>query len=193
MVKKWSSTLLLLLAGFTNLLAQDMFENKREFLAGVSYFNVVNTWNRFFKDERNHGVGLFAEYRFPLIKKWKINAHATAGVDKITDCNLCKSGWYNESVWIGAGLGTFINVAKRHVFTAQLRARVVGFERTEAWLFIDGNPIEWSTKRDLSTAVGVKLGYQLPIDLPLELSYAFEGADGYANINTFSLAWRFTK
>lgn len=154
-------------------------------------FNYVNVKGKQ-RGKSNIGVGIYADYRLPLIKSIGLNGVAMAGIDKLTNCDgVCLSEWFELPVWWGFGLEKSFLIQEKHQFSLQARWRWFGFYRNEA-MVIDGNGnvLQWSTTNFNEDAYGFKFGYHLPIKLPIELGFAHDWGT-YHRQNTFLLTWQF--
>lgn len=64
--------------------AQEESLLRKGFSLGTNYTNVKNkVW-----ETTDNSIGIFAEYELPLIKKIGLSGLATAGIDRLQDCNL---------------------------------------------------------------------------------------------------------
>lgn len=155
---------------------------------GFNYFNVKGK----LREKSNVGVGIYADYRLPLIKSIGINGVAMAGIDKLTNCDgVCLSEWYEQPIWWGFGLEKSFLVQGKHLFSLQARVRWFGFNWNEA-MIIDGSGdvVQWQDRSGLQRLHGFKFGYRLPIKLPIELGFAHDWGT-YHRLNTFLVTWQF--
>lgn len=174
-----------ILTGFV--FSQEDPVRRKGFTAGVSYVNVKDTrWGL-----SDYSYGIFGEYEHPIIKKIGLIGVATAGVDFMQNINPVETSWYHRAYWWGFGLKrTF--VVEKQVFSIQARYRWFGFNRQVPTSQdpVTGEFINWMTGKSIKAVWGIRIGYMIPIKLPLELSYSHE-PNPLHRINTVGLAWQF--
>lgn len=167
-----------------NLYSQELKEKRFQFNLG--YFQVESRLRGF----SDTGIGLGAEYQFPIIKKIDLDGLGGLGYEKLMNCTTCYSEWFQNGYWIGIGLSKTIQINSKDTFLAQLRYRRVGFERNEATLLDgEGNVLRYDVADNGQEVLGVRIGYMFPSKLPLVLSYTFEKAS-YHWINSLSIGVR---
>ena len=158
------------------------------FQVQVNYLNV----NGKLRGGNNSGIGLEAEYHFNLIKSIGLEGLGGIGYDRIFEgCPLCNSEWFEHGYWAGIGLSRRIYIKDKHSFVAQVRYRLVGFERMEPELIeMDGTIIRWQKASIPQDLLGFRFGYFLPIKLPVVLSYTFENG-AFHRMNSISMGFQF--
>ncbi|MBN3581301.1 hypothetical protein JYB64_02810 [Algoriphagus aestuarii] len=164
-----------------DLFSQD--QKEKRFQVNLSYLQVKSRLRGF----TDAGVGIGAEYRFPIVKKIGLDGLGGLGYEKLLDCSICYSEWFQNGYWMGIGLSKTIQIKSKDTFLAQLRYRRVGFERNEATL-IDGNGevIQYNITDHGQEVFGIRLGYIIPMKAPLVLSYTYEKAS-YHWINSLAI------
>lgn len=188
---KTSQLLLLLTLAITmspyQLLAQEDPVRRKGFTAGLNYVNVKDdVWGL-----SDYSIGIFGEYERPIIKKIGLNVLATAGVDFMQDINPVETSWYHRAYWWGFGLKrTF--VVEKQVFSIQARYRWFGFNRQVPTSRdpITGEFDNWMVGKTIKTVLGARIGYKIPVNIPLELSFSYD-ANPLHRLNTVGLAWQF--
>jgi len=169
------------------LFSQD--QQKGVFEVSVNYLNVKSR----LRGPVDVGIGIGAEYRFPLVKKIGLDGLGSLGYQRLLNCDICYSEWYQNGYSFGIGLSKTFELSDDFKFIAQLRYRRVGFEKYEATLLVDDVPIKWEVigrPRLRDEVYGLRLGYFLPIDAPIIVSYTYEKAS-YNWLNSVSVAYQF--
>ncbi|MBA4300073.1 hypothetical protein SAMN03080617_00012 [Algoriphagus alkaliphilus] len=168
----------------TDLFSQD--QKEKRFQVNLSYLQVTSRLRGF----SDSGIGLGAEYQFPIVKKIGLNGLGGLGYELLPNCTTCYSEWFQNGYWMGIGLSKTIQVKSKDTFMAQLRYRRVGFERNEASLLNgNGEVIRYDVADHGQEVFGLRLGYILPLKMPLVLSYTYEKAS-FHWINSLALGIR---
>lgn len=139
----------------------------------------------------DYSIGIFGEYERPIIKKIGLNGLATAGVDFMQNINPVETSWYDWAYWWGFGLErTF--VVEKQVFSVQARYRCFGFNWhvPTSQDLITGEFDNWMEGKTIKTVLGARIGYNVPLNIPLELSFSYD-ANPLHRLNTIGLAWQF--
>ncbi|MGY6741934.1 MAG: hypothetical protein ACXIUQ_04290 [Cecembia sp.] len=154
----------------------------------VNYLNVKGK----IRGGNDSGMGIGAEYHFNLVQSIGLQGLGGIGYEKIFgNCPLCDSEWFEHGFWAGVGLSKRFQITEKHGFIGQVRYRRIGFEKMEpAVLELDGNIIRWERFDRFEELLGLKLGYFLPIKLPVVLSYTFENG-AFHRMNAISLGFQF--
>ncbi|WP_026950685.1 hypothetical protein [Algoriphagus mannitolivorans] len=164
-----------------HLFSQEVKEKR--FQINLGYLQVESRLRGF----SDTGIGLGAEYRFPIVKKIGLDGLGGLGYEKLLNCTTCYSEWFQNGYWIGIGLSKTIPINSKDTFVAQLRYRRVGFERNEATLLDgEGNVLRYDVADHGQEVFGLRIGYILPVKMPLVLSYTYEKAS-YHWINSLSV------
>ena len=166
--------------------AQEKVQIRKGFSIGTNFTFVTNKiWNT-----TDESIGIYGEYELPLIKGIGLSGLATVGLDKMLGCDLCESGWFKQGYWWGFGLKRPFQV-KNQVFSFQARGRWFGFDRYEPTsIDSEGNFTDWRDLKDVALVFGIKATYKIPINVPVEISYALE-SNATFQLNTVSLSWNF--
>jgi hypothetical protein len=107
------------------------------------------------------------------------------------NCPLCDSEWFEHGFWAGIGLSKRFQFSDALQFVGQVRYRLVGFESMEPELLdLDGTIVRWQEANTPQDLLGFRLGYFLPIKLPVVLSYTFENG-AFHRMNSVSLGFQF--
>lgn len=174
---------------FVFLRPNDLFSQEvkeKRFQINLGYLQVESRLRGF----SDTGIGLGAEYRFPIVKKIGLDGLGGLGYEKLLNCTTCYSEWFQNGYWMGIGLSKTIQIKSKDTFMAQLRYRRVGFERNEATL-IEGNGevIQYDDANHGQEVFGLRLGYIIPKKASLVLSYTYEKAS-YHWINSLAIGFR---
>ncbi len=186
MVMKKITLVILFVAVSLAVMAQEESLLRKGFSVGANYTHVKNR----FWETTNYSIGIFGEYEHPIIKKLGLSGVATAGIDRIQDCRLCETGWYTQPIWWGFALKRPFQIENQH-FSIQARLRWFGFARSEPISRnANGEFTDWWDGKNIIKVFGFRFGYQIPVELPLELTYSHE-TNAFFRLNTFGLAWQF--
>jgi|GEM_PF-1803535 hypothetical protein len=168
------------------LFSQD--QQKGVFEVSVNYLNVKSRY----RNTVDPGIGIGVEYRFPLVKKIGLDGLGSLGYQRLLNCDICYSEWYQNGYSFGIGLSKTFELSDDFKFIAQLRYRRVGTERYETTILIDNIPVKWEPigRSELDQVFGLRLGYFLPIDAPIIVSYTYEKAS-FHWLNSVSVAYQF--
>lgn len=169
-----------------SVIAQEVPLLRKGFSLGANYTNVQNkVW-----ETSNYSIGIYGEYELPIIKKIGLTGLATAGIDRLQGCNLCESAWYKQGIWWGFALKRPFQIENQE-FSIQFRGRWFGFGRTEPTSRdADGNLTDWIDAKSIINVFGFRLGYKIPIEIPVELTYSYE-SNAIFRLSTVGLAYQF--
>lgn len=174
---------------FLFFLPQDLFSQDRKggnFQVYVDYLHVQNK----VREGSDSGIGIGAEYHFPVVKSIGLDALGSIGYERLVGCSPCYSEWFENGYRFGLGLSKRFQIEDKHKFMAQLRYGWVGFERQEVGVVVDGEIVEWYKTDNPEDLIGLRFGYFLPGKVPLVLSYTYEfGA--YQTLNSLALGFQF--
>lgn len=182
---------ILIIFTFCFLIPKDLFSQEQQkgvFEVSLNYFNVKSRY----RGTVDPGIGIGAEYRFPLVKKIGLDGLGSLGYQRLLNCTICYSEWYQNGYSFGIGLSKTFEISEDLKFIAQFRYRRVGTERYEATRLVDGIPIKWEVigRPELDEVFGLRLGYFLPIDAPFIITYTYEKAS-FHWLNSVSIAYQF--
>lgn len=105
---------------------------RHRFQIGIKYFNVNNS----FVNHSNGGIGIYGAYNYPLFKKLGINGKVALGTDwMIGEGGISKSEWYQNPIWIGAGLEKKISIFSQKDFGIGLGMKGFGISKPDSWLY----------------------------------------------------------
>lgn len=167
------------------LLSQD--QKMDRFQVSVNYLQVQNQD----RTGSDLGIGLGLEYQFPLVKSIGLNGLGGLGYERLLDCSICYSEWFQNGYWLGIGLSKTFEVKEQKRFLAQLRYRRVGFERYEAGLIdTDGTVLRYGIADNPEEMFGFRVGYFLPVKIPLVLSYTYEWGNSH-RMNSLLVGFQF--
>lgn len=166
--------------------AQEESLLRKGFSLGANYTNVQNkVW-----ETTNNSIGIFAEYEHPIIKKIGLSGLATAGIDRMQGCNLCESAWYKQGIWWGFALKRPFQIENQE-FSIQFRGRWFGFDRVQPTSrSSDGELTNWEDAKSIIKVFGFRLGYKIPVEVPLELTLSHE-TNAIFRVNTIGFAYQF--
>jgi hypothetical protein len=175
---------------FLFLLPKDLFSQDRKrsnFQVHANYLNVKGKQRKGI----NSGIGIGAEYHFPVVKSIGLDVVGGIGYERLLNCSLCDSEWFVNGYWAGIGLSKRFHIKDKHKFMTQIRYRRVGFERMGAEIIDpDGTIVRWQKYTSDQELIGFRFGYFLPIKVPLVLSYTYEHGN-FHWLNTLSLGFQF--
>ena len=73
----------------------------------------------------------------------------------------------------------------------QFRGRWFGFERVQPTSRnLDGELTDWGDEKLIIKVFGFRLGYKIPVEIPLELNYSYV-SNAIFRLSTFGLAYQF--
>lgn len=169
-----------------SVIAQEAPHLRKGFSLGANYTNVQNkVW-----ETSNYSIGIYGEYELPIIKKIGLTGLATAGIDRLQGCDLCESAWYKQGIWWGFALKRPFKIEDQE-FSIQFRGRWFGFDRVQPTSRnSDGELTSWEDAKSIIKVFGFRLGYKIPVEVPLELTLSYE-SNSIFGVSTVGLAYQF--